>query len=109
MSEIDERTRALPYCACRLGEPCDIAEIGKQLLSRLKLNDGIAPNSSGGDWLDIANARHRDTNYEELVQELPGCWNADEDGLPCRTHDAAYGMLKLEARRLVEPRSKYRK
>jgi hypothetical protein len=107
VNQIDERVRDLPYCAARLGQPCDIAEIGERLLARLKLNDGIAPNNGGGDWQAIAHARHQDTNYEDLLNELPGCWLCDEDGLPCKAHELAYGLLKLEARRLVEPGSSY--
>ncbi len=106
-NQIDERIRSLPFCAARLGQPCDVAKIGEQLLARLALNVGVTPNSCYGDWQEIADARHKDTNYEDILPELPECWNRGEDGESCQAHEAVYGLLKLEARRLVEPRSKY--
>ena len=98
---VDERVKGLPYCNARLGERCNIGEVCRELigkLERMPAPSDLDNSQPYGLW--AAHHRHNCTNYEEIVAELPGCWNCDEHGEPFQAHLTAYLDIKFAANNL---------
>jgi hypothetical protein len=98
MTTVDERIRDLPYCNARLGEPCNIEQVCKELiakLERLPSTEDLDNSQPYGLW--AAHHRHNCTNYDEIVAELPGCWVCDDSGEPCQARLSAYLAIKFAA------------
>lgn len=66
------------YCAAFQGKPCDVIDIANELAGRLQATADRLPEAL--DWEEgtpmpviLADIRHRLTNYEEIIVELPQC------------------------------------
>lgn len=98
MTIVDERIRNLPYCDARLGEKCKIGDVCRMLIAKLERLPSVADLDNSQPYgLWAAHHRHDCTNYDEVLADLPGCWNSDDHGEPCKAHQEAYLNIKFAA------------